>query len=133
MFEWNDKLSTGVGSIDAQHRMLFSIGSELVAAMKIGQGKERMAPVLTRLIQYTEVHFAYEERLLQLHGYPGLAAHKKLHDDLTRQVRQFQKEFESGQVAISIRMLSFLDDWLRIHIGETDQGYVGLLTSRAVA
>jgi len=133
MFEWNEKFSTGIASIDAQHQGLFSIGAELYAAMSAGQGKERMGAILTRLVQYTAAHFAYEERLMQLHRYPDYAAHKAQHDDLTRQVSQFYKEFQGGQIGISVRLLSFVDDWLRQHIGQSDQGYAKLLTAKAVA
>jgi hemerythrin len=133
MFEWNDKFSTGIASIDAQHQGLFSIGAELYAAMGAGQGKERMGRILTRLVQYTAAHFAYEERLMQLHGYPDYAAHKAQHDDLTRHVQHFCREFQSGQIGISIPLLHFVDDWLKHHIGQSDQGYAKLLTAKAVA
>ena len=133
MFEWNDRFSTGIASIDAQHQGLFSIGGELYAAMGAGQGKERMGSILTRLVQYTAAHFAYEERLMQLHRYPDYAAHKAQHDDLTRQVSQFYKDFQSGQIGISVRLLSFVDDWLKQHIGQSDQGYAKLLTAKSVA
>ncbi|MGB9458983.1 MAG: bacteriohemerythrin [Bryobacteraceae bacterium] len=133
MFEWNDKFSTGIASIDVQHQGLFSIGAELYAAMSAGQGKERLGTILTRLVQYTAAHFAYEERLMQLHGYPEYAAHKVQHDALTRQVSQFYQEFQSGQIGISIRLLSFVEDWLKQHIGKTDHGYATFLAAKAVA
>ena len=133
MFEWNDKFSTGIASIDAQHQGLFFIGAELYAAMSAGQAREQMDRILTRLVQYTAAYFAHEERLMQLHGYPGYAAHKAQHDDMTRQVSQFYQEFQSGQIAISIRLLSFVEDWLHRHIGESDLGYVPFLAAKAVA
>ncbi len=133
MFEWNEKYSTGIASIDAQHRTLFSIGAELYAAMSAGQGHERMGRILSRLIQYTAAHFAYEERLMQLHRYPEFAAHKAQHDDLTQQVKQFHQEFQRGQIGISIRLLSFVEDWLQQHIGRSDQDYAPLLAAKAVA
>jgi hemerythrin len=133
MFEWNEQFSTGIASIDAQHQGLFSIGAELNAAMKAGQGKERMGRILTRLVQYTAAHFAYEERLMQLHRYPDYAAHKAEHDALTQQVSQFYQEFQSGQIAISVRLLTFVENWLQHHIGKSDQGYAPFLLAKAVA
>jgi hemerythrin len=133
MFEWNDKFSTGIASIDAQHQGLFSIGAELCAAMSAGQAREQMGRILTRLVQYTAAHFSYEERLMQLHGYPDYAAHKAQHDDLTRQVSQFYQEFQSGHIAISIHLLTFIQDWLEHHIGQSDLGYAPFLAARAVA
>jgi hemerythrin len=133
MFEWNDELSTGIASIDYQHQLLFSIGAELYTAMSSGQGKERMGRILARLAQYTAAHFAYEERLLQLHRYPEYAAHKSQHDDLMRQIKQFYEEFQGGQIGTSVGLLTFVDDWLKQHIGQTDHAYAALLTTKAVA
>ena len=94
MFEWNNSYSVGVTSIDAQHRNLFAISSELHAAMATGQGKAVLGRILERLIRYTEAHFAHEERLMQRHKYPELRAHAAEHQALAKQVRQFQAEFE---------------------------------------
>jgi len=133
MFEWDEEFATGIASIDAQHKGLFAIGAELYSAMKAGQGKDRMGQILTHLVNYTETHFAYEERLMKHHSYPDFAAHKAIHDDLTRQVRQFNADFQSGHVAMSVALADFIDDWLRKHIGKVDRGYIPLLTAKAVA
>ncbi len=133
MFEWNDKFSTGIVSLDAQHQTLFSIGAELYAAMSAGQSRERTYGILTRLLDYTVTHFAHEERLMRVYRYPDYAAHKAEHDALKRQVSQFYEESQRGKVAISVRLLKFLDDWLKEHIGKSDQRYAPFLAAKAVA
>jgi hemerythrin-like metal-binding protein len=132
MFEWNDRYSVGIGSIDAQHQNLFRLAGELHAAMTTGQGKAAAGKVLDRLIQYTATHFAHEERLMRLHDYPGLATHKAQHDALTRQVLQFQLDFQSGRAAITVQLLQFLKSWLEQHIAGSDQQYAPYLKDRAV-
>jgi hemerythrin len=69
MFEWKSDYAVNIPSIDAQHQGLFAIGRELYAAMSTGQGKTVMRRILDRLVQYTAMHFAHEERLMQMHGY----------------------------------------------------------------
>ena len=133
MFEWNAKYATGIASIDAQHKGLFSIGAELHAAMSAGQAAEKMRLILNRLLQYTAAHFAYEERVMQLHHYAGYVAHKAQHDDLTRQVTRFYEDVQSGKIGIGIPLLKFMEDWLTQHIGKTDMAYVPFLTTKAVA
>src|ERR1035438_882051 len=76
MFKWKNEYVVGIGSIDAQHQGLFAIGRELYAAMTAGQGKSVLARILARLVQYTTVHFAHEERLMQLYHYPDFAKHR---------------------------------------------------------
>lgn len=107
MFEWNSSYSVGVTSVDAQHRNLFAIASELHAAMVTGQGKAVLGKTLGRLIRYTEADFAHEERLMRQHKYPELGAHTVEHRALTKQVRQFQAEFEAGRPVVTIELLGF--------------------------
>lgn len=131
MFEWKQEFSVGIASIDGQHQNLFAIARELYAAMAAGQGKGAVGPILDRLIQYTAVHFAHEERLMEQHKFPDFARHKLEHDALTKQVRTFQKDFETGQVSMTIQVLQFLRNWLEHHIQESDKGYAPYLKSAA--
>jgi hemerythrin len=133
MFEWNNSYSVGIGSIDAQHQTLFRIAAELYSAMSAGQGKAACAKIVDRLVQYTATHFAHEERLMRLHDYEGLAAHKAEHDALTKQVLQFQAEYQAGRTALTIQLLQFLKDWLANHIQGSDQKYAPHLIEKAVA
>jgi len=133
MFEWSNNYSVAIGSVDAQHQNLFAIARELHGAMAAGEGKAALGRVLDRLVRYTAAHFAHEERLMRLHDYPDLAAHKAEHDALTRRVVQFQQDFHSGRVAMSVELLHFLKAWLEKHIQGTDMKYAPHLKERAVA
>jgi hemerythrin-like metal-binding protein len=133
MFEWNPAYSVKVGSIDSQHRGLLELGGELSKAMATGQGKAVAGKILNRLIQYTGMHFAHDERLMMAHGYPGFAAHKAQHDALVAKVVQFEADFKAGRVAISVELLDFLRDWLIGHIQGSDQKYAPYLREKAVA
>ena len=132
MFEWNPSFSVEIGSIDAQHQNLFRIARELYAAMTAGQGKAALAKILDRLVQYTAVHFAHEERILRLNDYPDLLAHQAEHQSLTRQVLQFQADYQAGRSAMTVQLLQFIRDWLEKHIKESDQRYAPFLRERAV-
>jgi len=133
MFQWKPEYSVHIASIDGQHQNLFRLGGELYASMSAGQGKASLSKILARLVQYTAVHFAHEERLMLLHGYPDFAAHQAEHQALTKRVLELQSEFEAGRVTISVQLLNFLKDWLRQHIAGSDQKYVPYLTGKAVA
>jgi hemerythrin len=133
MFEWNNNYSVAIPSVDVQHKNLFAIARELHAAMDAGQGKASLGRILDRLVQYTTVHFAHEERLLRMHNYPDFAAHKAEHDALVRQVLKFQEDFTAGRVAITVQLLHFLRDWLQGHIQGSDLRYAPHLKERAVA
>ena len=133
MFEWNSKYSVGIGSIDAQHQMLFAIADELFNALSAGKGQTVLRKILDRLLQYTASHFAHEERLMRLHDYPDLAKHKAQHEALTNQVNIFSDEFKTGRAAISVQVMIFLKDWLTKHIQQSDRAYAPFLIGKAVA
>ena len=133
MFEWKNSYSVGIASIDSQHQTLFAIGAELYAAMTAGQAKSVTNRILERLVQYTQSHFAHEERLMQRHEYPQFGAHKTEHDQLTAKVKAFHADVTGGKATISVQLLRFLRDWLEHHILESDRRYAPYLISQRVA
>jgi hemerythrin len=133
MFDWSNSYSVGVTSIDAQHQNLFALARELHDAMSAGQGKAAVGKVLDRLIQYTTVHFAHEERLMRLYDYPDAAAHKEQHEALTRRVVKFQEDYHVGRATMTVQLLHFLKDWLIHHIQGTDSKLAPYLRGKAVA
>ena len=133
MFEWKNEYAVNIGSIDAQHQMLFAIGRELHQAMSAGKGRGVLSSILDRLVQYTMQHFTHEESLMRLHQYPNFASHKAQHDALARQVVEFQAEFNAGKIAMALQVLNFLQDWLQNHIKGSDFAYAACLKGKKVA
>jgi len=129
MFEWKDEYSVHVLSVDAQHQNLFRMAAELHTAMASGQAKNVVAKTLDRLVQYTAMHFAHEERLMRAHRYPDIAAHEAEHHSLTAQVLKFQADFQAGKATMTIQLLQFLKDWLEKHIKGSDTKYVPFVGS----
>jgi hemerythrin len=124
MFDWKDEYSVRIRSIDTQHQTLFRLAGELHAAMLARQVNGSLAKILDRLVQYTAMHFAHEERLMSVNNYPDLQAHKAEHEALTGQVLKFQSDFRTGRVAMTIQLFVFLKDWLEKHIKGTDKKYM---------
>jgi hemerythrin len=131
MFEWKAEYSVGIGSIDGQHQKLFTLTRELHQAMNAGQGRAAVARILDRLVQYTVVHFALEERLMEECGYPGLEEHRIEHESLTKKVLAFQADYEAGRGPMSVQLLLLLRGWLEHHIQEEDQAYAPYLKAAA--
>jgi hemerythrin len=131
---WKAECSVGIKQIDEQHQRLVRLLNELHQAMYEGKSREVMAGVLSQLVvDYTKGHFASEERLMQGYLYPGYAAHKAEHDQLTKTVLKFQQELTAGKVVMSIDLLEFLKNWLREHTMGTDQQYSPFLKSKGVS
>jgi len=133
LLSWNDNLSVGVATIDADHKKLVSIINELFDAMRAGRGQDALGKILDSLVSYTKTHFAREENFFAQTGYPDSTAHKKLHDDLTRQVLEVQRKYKQGETGIlSVEVMNFLKDWLLTHIKGEDKKYGPHLISKGI-
>lgn len=133
LITWSDKLSVSIDSVDNQHKHLVDMVNELNAAMSTASGNEVMGDILKRLINYTATHFQHEENLMQKHGYPGYAEHKRQHDELVEKVMDLQKKFENGNARMTIEVMMFLKNWLTEHIQGSDAEMGRFLATKQVA
>jgi hemerythrin-like metal-binding protein len=106
--------------------------NKLNEAMKHGEGKKIIGEIILSLAQYADTHFKQEESLMQQHSYPDFTAHKKIHDDLRKQVGEVIEEFERGTV-VPAAIMSFLSDWLINHIMKEDKKYGSFFNKKGVA
>lgn len=123
LVEWSGELSVGVSEIDTQHQKLVLLLNELHRAIREHHGSEASRRILGDLAEYTRVHFATEESLMRISGYPGFEAHKQVHEDLIRQVVELQQKVDAGQASISFELLHFLRNWLLHHIAGADKAF----------
>lgn len=122
VFEWDNSIELGIPAIDEQHKALFGWISTLDEAIKSGDGSEAAGEVIWKLITYVTEHFSAEERLMLSCGYPGIAAHRREHDQFVSRLREIQVSF-NDEHEMSENVLILLADWLVRHIKGTDQAY----------
>ena len=123
--EWSDNLSVGIEEIDEQHKVLIELINRMHEAIEQKHGSDVVLEILAELTDYTKIHFAVEESLMRILGYPGYEEHKDIHDELLEQVSELQKKVASGNTAISFELMHFLKSWLSKHIMEEDMQYTG--------
>ena len=121
MMEWNDSLKVGHSVIDRDHERLVGLINKLGDAMSDGHGKDACGAVLDELIDYTQTHFANEERLMATHGYGDSVAHRAEHAKLIKDVQEFRIKYASGTATLSVFLLRFLMEWLTHHILQSDK------------
>lgn len=119
--EWSPKYSVEVNSIDEQHKELIKIINELHEAMKNGKGKEFLGVSLSKLLNYTRIHFDYEEQQMKLKNYDGFIEHSQKHKDLVNQVIEYKGKFDRGETLLTMEVMDFLRDWLVDHIMKSDK------------
>jgi len=132
LIQWSDALSVGVMEFDSQHRQLIQLINDLNEAMLHGKGRNMVGPIISELHKYTVSHFAFEEKILAGIGYPQLDKQKSEHQRFVDEVSKFQKEYESGDVGLSVSLMNFLGDWLRRHILGEDAKYKAYCNAKGV-
>jgi hemerythrin-like metal-binding protein len=121
LMTWGPMLQLGYGDVDVQHKRLVDLVNSLDDALRAGKGRDVLAGVLGELIEYTQFHFAFEEKLMDQYDISTSDAHKSEHRKLVAEVVAFQDKFQAGSASVSAELMSFLCAWLSDHILKTDK------------
>ena len=133
LMTWTDEaFSVGIPSINAQHKKLVDLINQLHQAMLDGAVADELKTILGELINYTVIHFAYEEKLFAEHGYPEVEGHKAVHEALKAKVVELQNDFIAGKPVMGMEVMNFLREWLTGHIQGDDRKYSQFLIERGV-
>ena len=121
--EWDDKLSTGIKSIDFEHKMLIERLNAVTEAIEKHLDEGTIAKTLDFLLDYTNFHFSNEENFISSNDYPGLDVQQKQHaefkDSINQIILNFQQDGADKEIAADIHNLLFT--WLIKHIMEVDR------------
>jgi hemerythrin-like metal-binding protein len=129
-FAWSPLYSVGVAKIDAQHKRLSEILTRLYNG--VWEGNKSLARAFNEFRDYAVEHFATEEKLMELHGYPDLPAHKKEHAGCMARVVDYQAALKHGERVDPIEVCRFFQKWLEDHIAGEDRKYAPFFKARGV-
>ena len=121
LIPWDDKYEIGVQAMDQEHIKLLDFINELISALNSGK-QSLIRTCFTNLKNYTIEHFTHEERFMEQTGYPALESHKRVHKNLLEVVLKFESQLNSSELD-SIKLASFLKNWLFTHIMGVDTKY----------
>lgn len=120
---WNYASTVGVQAMDDQHGILMDALNELRVALLKGNDCRTVREMLSRVNELMRMHVESEERLLALHGFPGLEAHRAEHQRLLGRLAQFDIRFEQRQTAQVYELVEYLRKWFTTHTGVAGQKY----------
>ena len=116
---FNDTLRTGNDLIDSQHQELIARVNKLTEDCRVGTEKLVAVQTLGFLMDYTNVHFADEEKLQADNEYPLLDAHKVQHASFVKAVNELKDmldEEEGPSEAFVEAVKKNIVEWLLNHI-----------------
>ncbi len=117
-----DQFSTGIESLDYEHRKLVGAMEELCDSFDRAESQTQIAGLFGVLHSRASAHFALEERLMRESGYPHYEAHKADHEKLLDRIRSMMEAFEKGRCAdCGTTLRKCLEAWLAGHAAEADR------------
>lgn len=115
---WRRQLSVGQPCIDDDHKHLIEYLNELDAALNARVFLPvRVAKILMKLLEYTQQHFAREEKIMQTVRYPKFEEHVRQHHEAVRILSELSSAFtKEPNHQNAERLYSFTAHWLVNHI-----------------
>lgn len=134
VIEWSDSMSVKIPSIDEQHKKLVKMVCDLSEAVEGGNSKKMLGRVLGGLAHYTIQHFAFEEQLFEEFQYTEKDAHQKEHKALLQKVNTLiQKHTQEENYVLGEEVITFLKEWLTLHIMGSDMKYSEFLVAQGAS
>lgn len=122
---WNPACELGIKEIDDQHRQMIEYINDLSYARSSGE-RESTLKVLSSFMEYTRIHFEFEEALLEEANYPLWRSHKRMHDSFIAKINQSIERINEGK-EMSKSLEVELHIWLMNRIQDDDTDYMPLL------
>ena len=120
---WNDSFSVGDALMDAHHQVFFQMVTEVREAAR-GVDAPAEAQRVAFLLEYTRMHFAKEEQLMETCGFPGLEAHRRTHQDFAAQAGSLAAALAEAPASVTTdHILSVMQAWLVDHILGMDKQF----------
>lgn len=132
--EFDNSLVTGNDMIDEQHKELIAKINKLVESCENDGGKLEAIRMLDYLSEYTDFHFAAEEKLQEEVSYPGIEAHKEKHSDFKKAVEELHEmlvEVEGPTEEFVQAVNKNVIDWLYDHIKGFDRAVAEYISQNA--
>jgi hemerythrin-like metal-binding protein len=117
---WDDRLDTGIGTIDEHHRYLFDLVNDLYDVVVRKRGARSVARLIKALDAYAKVHFRAEEMMMAHYGFEGISRQEHQHHAFEQQVQEFYQEFHVNPLVAQFDILQYLRAWLTNHIQVED-------------
>lgn len=129
---WNQACTVGVQAMDDQHGILLDALNELRMALLQGRECREIRGMLARTVELMRMHLESEERLLTMHGFPGVTEHRAEKQRLLGRLEQFNIRFEQRQTPAVYELVEYLRKWFTTHTAKDKRSYGQFFKSRGV-
>ncbi len=122
---WKTEYHINVDNIDIEHKQLFDMAQkalEINSSLENKQREDELKIVISKLLMYTKVHFAHEQRYMKEINYPDLTNHVILHNEMVERLSLLMREISNCDLfEIEDRLYSFIEEYFLHHIITEDK------------
>ena len=132
LLSWRSDYRVGINVIDSEHQALFDLINDFHDKYAGGDTHGQLLGVLNRLVAYAEAHFQHEETLMREIGYPHLAEHQQMHEQLYSSIFALNEKLSQHGATMNADTLRFLKTWITGHILQEDLSIGELLERKLI-
>jgi hemerythrin-like metal-binding protein len=129
LIEWKKEYSLGIKTIDDQHKMLFRMFTSIKKSIRSESTWATIHFSILELKELVLIHFAVEDALMELFGYPKISEHQRTHQSFLSRLDNILNI--SMRKTANKEMLMLLEEWQTKHILGDDRDYVEFILSGA--
>lgn len=121
--EWQPEMASGHPVLDSQHHELLELGQRLLDSVLAQKPEEEILGHLQALLAHTQMHFTYEEGILQEKGYPDAEQHALIHKELLNKAGRLAEAAARGEAGPTAYLSFILDDVILGHLLRKDSQF----------
>lgn len=130
---WKEEYSVGVRIIDNEHKQLIAMINKAYDSVENMEEEKVVVELVEEMRKYAMTHFATEEKLMALHGYPQAEEQKKEHNEFMITAASSDNLLGNGSNNVEpTKIFKYLTDWLRNHILGTDKKLGNFLNGKGI-
>ena len=116
-------MASGHPVLDSQHKELLALGQRLLDSVLAQKPEEEILVHLQALLAHTQMHFTYEEGILQEKGYPDAEQHALIHKELLNKAGRLAEAAARGEAGPTAYLSFILDDVILGHLLRKDSQF----------
>jgi len=120
--QWKEEYLLGIPGIDIQHKRIFDCFISIAEA-SIKHDRWLADSSIVQLVSLLREHFAVEESVMQILGYPDLELHIQEHRQFEAEVHDLAQKSLRIKGSVSHDTIKVAQEWLREHIMTSDRHY----------
>jgi len=127
LLHWQDKYKINIAEADRQHEKMIDLMNDVHIMSDQKRSSKAVANALDVLVEYTKVHFAWEEDFFDGYGYENSSEHKVQHQKLLEELITHQCAIKIASPKEVDKEMEHLNKWLLHHIERSDSDYAAFV------